>query len=144
MKAMTLSARSSTDSNSPRRSRRRSKIEKNNPYLVLPTGMGRRVMDVHPWVGLQERDYLVRLVGGKVVSDAVEVEVFRGEPHQVAEEFDEVVAPGRVGHPTGDVALVHVEGSEQDGRPVALVLELASSGLAGNGRLGGIDPGLRL
>src|ERR1039458_5922826 len=142
MKAMTLSAKSSTESNSPRRRRRRSKIEKNNSTWFSQLAW------VGVWwmctLGLASKNSTTLSVLWAERLSAMEGEALRGELHQVTQELDEVVAPGRVSHPSGDVALVHVEGGEEHGRAVALVLELPSGGLAGNGRFGGVDPGLGL
>jgi hypothetical protein len=63
MKVMILSASSAVEANSPRRNSLRSTIEKNSPYLVQPTGVGRRVVDVYVGVLGEERGNLVGLVG---------------------------------------------------------------------------------
>ncbi len=63
---------------------------------------------------------------------------------QVAQEVHEVLGLGRVGDPAGDPPVVDVESGKEHGGPVAFVLELSSSGLARDGRLGRVDPGLGL
>lgn len=68
------------------------------------------------------------------------VEALRGLGEEIAEEVDEVLRLGRVGHPTGYVALVHVEGGEQHGGPVQLVLELPMHRCPGDRRAGRVDP----
>ena len=50
----------------------------------------------------------------------------RGLGHEIGEEGDEVLRPGRVGDPAGDGAVVDVEGGEQLSGAVTAVLELAT------------------
>src|SRR5919106_2566414 len=123
MKAMMRWARSSTEANSPLRSRRRSRMEKNSSTLVEPGRVGRGVVQEDVGPVFEERLNFGGEMRREVVDDAVQLHPVGGLGVEVGEELHEVVGAGRVGDPGGDVAFVHVETREQHSGAVA-VLEL--------------------
>ena len=131
-------ASSSTEPNSPRRSSRRSRIEKNSStWLSQLAWVGVKCRCTR---GLYSNSSATWSVwwAREVVDYAVQVHTFGSLVHQVPQEGDEIVRAGRVGHPAGDVALVHVQAGEQHHGSVALVLELTPLGMPGTAGLVGL------
>ena len=134
---MIRSARSSTRVNSPCAAAAFEDGEEQLD-LVEPRGVGRGVVQKTCGCSSRNASTVRGAVGLEVVDDAVQVQPGGGLGDEIGEERDEVLRAGRVGHPPGDVAVVHVEGGEQHGGAVAAVLELAAHRDAGHRRLVGL------
>src|SRR6202163_2558527 len=89
---------------------------------VEPTGRGGREMEAPARMTPQPFDHLGVLVSGVVVEDGVDRLAGRDLALDGVQKPDELLMPVALHATADDLALQHVEGGEQGGRAVALVM----------------------
>ena len=91
-------------------------------HLVQPGSRGRREVEMEARVLFQPLLDLSVLVGGVVVDDQMDVELFRRLAVELAQETEEFLMPVALHALTDDRAVEHVQRREQRGRAVAFVI----------------------
>jgi hypothetical protein len=109
---------------------------------VEPTGRGGREMEAPARMTPQPFDHLGVLVSGVVVEDGVDRLAGRDLALDGVQKPDELLMPVALHATADDLALQHVEGGEQGGRAVVLVIVGHGPGptlLQGQARLGAVQ-----
>src|SRR5438067_5367002 len=113
MNSMMRAVRCSTESNSPRRSNRRSRIDKNSStWFSQLAWVAVRCRKTWWCAGSSRNSSTLGVACAERVSKMQCSSRPAGVWHEVGEEVDEVLRPGGVGDPGGDTAVVDVQAGE--------------------------------